>query len=309
MSVSKIHFIKYRKVFYIFSGLLTLLSILSIIFWGLKLSIDFTGGSLLEVKITSERNLTTQELGEELKTTLPDFKEIKIQPSEESYLIRTASLSETEHQQFVEALKQVATKDGKTGSVEEVRFESIGPVIGQELQGKTVIAVVLASIMIVVYVAWAFRKISRPVVSWKYGLGAVIALIHDLLILTGTFSVLGHFWGIEVDILFVTALLTILGYSVNDTIVVYDRTRENLIYAPEKTFEDTVNKSLNQTMGRSINTSVTVLLALFALYFLGGETIRVFVLALIIGVGFGTYSSIFVASSLLVDWYHWGKKR
>ena len=163
--------------------------------------------------------------------------------------------------------------------------------------------------MIISYIGWAFRKVSRPISSWKYGIVAIVALLHDVLIPSGVFSALGYLKGVEIDALFVTALLTILGFSVHDTIVVFDRTRENLKKNPGANFEMTVDKSVRETIARSINTSLTVLFVLFALLFFGGETTRFFSLALIIGIFFGTYSSIFLASPLLVSWNNWSQKR
>jgi preprotein translocase subunit SecF len=160
------------------------------------------------------------------------------------------------------------------------------------------------------FIAFAFRKVSQPVASWKYGLGAVVALVHDVLITVGIFSFLGHFYGMEVGIPFVAALLTILGFSVHDTIVVYDRTRENILKGSSKElFPDVVNRSLNETLVRSINTSMTVIITLLAIYFLGGEAVKGFSLALLIGIAFGTYSSIFIASALLVTSYNWQLKK
>ena len=207
------------------------------------------------------------------------------------------------------ASSPVITIGGK-GVIEEMRFESIGPVIGQELQDKSVKAILSVLIAIVLYIAWAFRKVSKPVSSWKYGVTAIIALAHDVIIPTGIFAVLGHLFGIEIDILFVTALLTILGFSVNDTIVVFDRTRENLARDHHKhDFDWIVNKSVNETIRRSLFTSLTTFLVLFAIYLYGGETIKYFVLALMIGVVVGTYSSIFLASPLLVVWEKWSRRR
>jgi preprotein translocase subunit SecF len=176
--------------------------------------------------------------------------------------------------------------------------------VSTELKSKSLWAIFFAVVGIMAYIAWAFRKVSRPVESWKYGAGAVIALIHDVLITIGVFSVLGHFARIEVGIPFIAALLTILGFSVHDTIVVYDRTRENLMRSSSKEqFPDIVNRSLNETLVRSINTSLTVLLTLLAIHFFGGESIKDFSLALLVGIFFGTYSSIFIASALLVTSY------
>lgn len=306
MNFSKLQIIKHRRFFFLFSGVLILLSIISLSVWGLHFSIDFTGGSLLEVGVQGEQQPAPTLIADKIKTVLPRLNDVVVQPTVDGFLIRTKDLTETEHQQILQTLK-----DNFAGQqLVEKRFESVGPVVGQELKNKAIWAVSLAVIMMIAYIAWAFRKVSKPVASWKYGMGAIIALIHDLIITTGIFSVLGHFSpSYEIDLLFVTAMLTILGYSVNDTIVVYDRTRENLIYNPQETFEATVNKSVNETMTRSINTGMATLFVLLALFLFGGESIRSFVLVLFIGVVFGTYSSIFIASTLLAVWQKMLKKK
>jgi len=194
--------------------------------------------------------------------------------------------------------------------IAEDRFESIGPVIGQELREKSIEALIAVLIGIILYIAWAFRKVSDPVSSWKYGVTAIIALAHDVIIPVGVFVVLGMVTGVEVDILFVTALLTILGFSVNDTIVVFDRTRENLAKSHHQgEFESIVNKSVNQTITRSIYTSLSTFMVLFAVFLFGGESIKYFVLALMIGIIVGTYSSIFLASPILVEWEHASRRK
>ncbi len=271
--------------------------------WGLKLGIDFTGGTIAEYSFKDTRPEVTQvheAFGKE------NIQDVQVQPAgDKEIVLRTKSLSEEEHQQVLSVLKNSFGAD----QVVENKFESIGPVVGNELKNKAITALILASILIILYIAFAFRKVSRPVASWKYGVGAVIALVHDLVIVTGIFSALGHFLGYEIDMFFVTSLLTILGYSVNDTIVVYDRTRENLFHSAGETFEDTVNRSINETIARSINTGFATLMTLILLYFFGGETIRIFVLSLILGILFGTYSSIFVASPLLVVWQRLGGRK
>ncbi|MCK5475120.1 MAG: protein translocase subunit SecF [Candidatus Pacebacteria bacterium] len=203
----------------------------------------------------------------------------------------------------------VGPEETKEENIEEKRFDSIGPVIGNELKSTAVLAIVIAIISIVLYIAWAFRKVSRPVSSFKYGIIATIALFHDVIITLGVFSVLGHLYNVEIGIPFVAALLAILGYSVNDTIVVFDRTRENLLRARDDDFEKTVNKSVNETLIRSINTSFTTLLVLFTLLLFGGETIKYFIVALIVGITAGTYSSLFIASPLLVTWQKWSVRK
>jgi len=224
---------------------------------------------------------------------------LTVQPTESgTVILRFQENSEAKHQALLSKLEELA---GEEGAIEELRFDSIGPSVGKELKSKSFNAIIIALIIIIAYIAFAFRKVSKPVASWKYGLAAIIALAHDVLITLGIFSVLGEFWGVEINTTFIAAILTILGYSINDTIVVFDRIRENLPRS-EEDFEGTVNTSVNQTLARSINTSLTTLLVLLSILFWGGSTIRDFVLALSIGIFLGTYSSIFIASPLLVIW-------
>lgn len=289
--------IKYRKIYFLFSGFLFAVSLASLVLWGLKFGIDFTGGSLLEVEFKN-KPLSSQEIHDKLKPL--DLGEINMQPTgEKGVILRFKNVDELTHQSVLSGL----------GGVEEKRFESVGPVVGEELKSRAIWAIGLSLLMIVTYIAWAFRKVSRPVPSWQYGVAALAALFHDVIIPAGVFSLLGHFWGVEIGLLFVTALLTVLGFSVHDTIVVFDRIRENLRRGLGGDFEEKVNASINQTIVRSINTSFTVLLTLLAIYFLGGVTVRSFALVLIIGVSFGTYSSIFIASPLLVVLERWGRKK
>lgn len=297
--------IQNRKIFYAISAILIAGSIAALSMWGLKLSVDFTGGTLLEISF-GENRPSTVEMNEVLAGAQVDYlKEAVVQLSgEKEIIIRLKSLSEEEHQA---ALALLQDKYGQDKIVEN-RFESIGPIVGMELKNKAMMAIIAAILGMVAFIAFTFRKVSKPVASWKYGVAAIVALIHDVLITTGVFAVLGHFFGIEVGVLFVTAALTILGYSVNDTIVVYDRIRENLIYRPKDTFAETVNHSIGETFVRSINTSLTVIIVLASLFVFGGETIKYFALALMIGIFFGTYSSIFVASALVVDWHRMGRK-
>jgi len=290
------------------------LSIAALIIWGLNFGIDFTGGSLLEVKFLGDRPAVSQ-----VQEKLADMElgSLIVQPVGESNMIlRFQDISEEKHQAVLNRLEDMAAfADGaengngdpqqvqgsSAGVLEELRFDSVGPSIGQELKRKSLFAIIVVLIAIVLYIAWAFRKVSRPVASWKYGLTAIIALFHDTIIVLGVFAVLGKFAGIEISTPFVAAILTVLGYSVNDTIVVFDRIRENLPRSDED-FEGTINISVNQTLTRSINTSLTTLLVLLSIFFFGGSTIRDFVLALSIGVFIGTYSSIFLASPALVVW-------
>ncbi|MBI4359108.1 MAG: protein translocase subunit SecF [Candidatus Nealsonbacteria bacterium] len=283
------NFVKYRRFYYLFSGLLILASLFSVFRFGLKMGIEFTGGSLMELQF--ENRPANQEIQEKLAKL--NLGEIVVQPTgERGVFLRFKEIDEAAHQEVLRELN----------NPQEMSFETIGPTIGQELERKTLWAVFLALIAITVYIALAFRRVSGQVNSFQYGLASLIALFHDVLIPIGAFALLGHFYNLEITIAFVAALLTVLGFSVHDTIVVFDRVRENLLKKSSLSFEEVVNLSLNQTLGRSINTVLTVLFTLLAIYFFGGETLRPFALSLIIGVTSGAYSSIFIASPLLVTW-------
>ncbi len=276
--------------------------IISLFIFGLKQSIDFTGGSRLTVTFTSTRPegpvaakvITDLKLGTATAQTAGD----------KDMVISLPNITNDQRQKVIDILN--TNYHGAT----EKAFETIGPTVGKELLKRSLTSIILVLVAIILYVSWAFRKVGvGPVPSWVYGASAVIALAHDILIVIGIFSILGHYAHIEIDSLFVTALLTVLGFSVHDTIVVFDRVRERLLIGSESTFEETVNVSLNQTLIRSLNTSLTTLLVLSALYLFGGITIRNFVLALLIGIASGTYSSIFVASPLLVVYDSWKQRR
>ncbi len=278
------------------SGALLVLAILALSIWGLKMGIDFTGGSLLEVKFANMKNApTVNNLYDSLKPL--KINSLSVQPTETSVILRFQETSEEVHQQVITNLTQVASSQG--GSLSELNFTSVGPSIGKELQRKAITAIILVLLAISIYIGIAFRKVSKPVASWKYGIVTLIALFHDVVIVIGFFAILGHFWGVEVNSSFVAAVLTVLGFSVHDTIVVFDRIRENLPKS-RLDFENTVNNSVNQTLTRSINTSMTVMLVLLAIVLFGGASIKDFSLALLVGIFFGTYSSIFLASPLLV---------
>jgi len=295
-----INVVGHRRIFYTFSLLLILASIFSIGWWKLNFGIDFRGGSLMEIEFLTQRPETKL-----IKDALNQLNlgEVFVQPTgEKSLILRLKNLDEAAHQQILEKLKE-------TGEMEEKRFDSIGPVIGEELKQRAYQAILVVLFLIIIYIALAFRKISRPVASWRYGMAAVIALFHDVFIPTGLFAVLGHFYGVEIDLLFVTGLLTILGFSVHDTIVVFDRIRENLRKGVGRSFEETANISINQTISRSVSTSLTVFLTLLAIFIFGGATTKFFALLLLVGIFFGTYSSIFVASSLLVSNEAWRQKK
>lgn len=288
-----------RKIFFAISGFFVSVSILALILWGLKIGIDFTGGSLLEVEFKKDRPVN--DIIREKLSNL-NLGDITIQPTgQKGVILRLKDINEETHQKILNSL-------GNASGIEEKRFESVGPVIGQELKQKSIWAIFGVLFMIIVYIAYAFRKVSRPVASWTYGLAAIIALVHDITIPMGFFAFLGHFFGAEVELLFVTALLTILGFSVHDTIVVFDRIRENLRKGGFSSFEDTVEASINQTISRSISTSLVVIFTLLAIYLFGGESTKYFALTLIIGIFFGTYSSIFIASPLLVSWLKWRER-
>ncbi len=285
--------IKFKKLFLGLSALFIALSIASIAIFGLKFGIDFKGGSSLELSYPNSRpNI------EEVKSALINsgFGDASVQPAgEKGIVIKSRTLSESERATVV----TLSSLDGST-QVEQKSFTTIGPSVGSELKKKAIASIILVLIAIILFVAYVFRKVSYPVSSWKYGFVVIIALIHDIIIPTGVFAVLGHFYGVEVDTLFIVALLTTLGLSVMDTIVVFDRIRENITSKQNKPFEQLVGESLSQTFGRSINTSLVVLLMVLSLVFFGPESTRLFSIVLAIGMFFGTYSSIFLASPLLV---------
>lgn len=291
--------LKYYKYLFAFSGIVLIAGLFSLGFYGLHLGIDFKGGTITELEYTA-----APDMGHIRSVVEEQVKGAQLQTAGDTgVLIKTGVMSPEEHQKLLAALKD------KTGKFEEKRFELIGPVIGQELRSDALWQLVLVSLGIVLYIAYAFRKIQRPITAWRFGWAAVIALLHDLLVVLGIFSILGHFKGIEIDSMFVTAMLTVLGFSVHDTIVVFDRIRENVKIFAGQPLEFVINHSITQTIVRSLNTSLTVLFVLLALLLFGGESIRYFVLALFIGVITGTYSSIFVASPLLVLWQKWSTRK
>ena len=295
---------KNLKYFFILPGLLSLAAVIALGLWGLRPGIDLAGGSLLQVTYQDNRPPVQQVQ----KITEPlELGEVRVQPADQSsYILRTRALAEDEHNQLTAVL-------GGLGSMQEDQFTTIGPTIGAELLQKAWIAIVLVVLCTIIFIAWAFRGVSKPVQSWKYGIVAIVTLLHDILVPAGLFAVLGRFVGAEVDALFIVALLTILGISINDTIVVFDRIRENLRFNEDKgrreEFEEVVGRSITQTIARSINTSLTVVIVLAALYFLGPVVTKNFALTLIVGMIAGTYSSIFLASPLLVAWQKWSASR
>ncbi|MCL4367418.1 protein translocase subunit SecF [Patescibacteria group bacterium] len=283
-----------KKYWYFALSLLIIIpGVISLIMFGLKLSVDFTGGTLLEYQFTQPIEQT--KLQNVLTQDNVNVSSI-VYSDNNTYLIRTKSIPESK----IAEVKNLLSQD--FGQVNEISVENVGPVIGAETTRNAVIAILIASIAIILYLALSFRKVPKPASSWRFGITAVGALLHDVLLLIGVFSILGHFLGVEVDVLFVTALLTIIGFSVHDTIVVFDRIRENLPKHLSSPFVVVANISVTQTLGRSLNTSLTVLLTLLALYLFGGETIKWFIVALIVGIISGTYSSIFNATALLSLW-------
>lgn len=284
--------VKYRHIWYSFSAVLILASLIGIGGYGIKQGIDFTGGSILAVRFEQRPSIADTDAA--LREAVQDLGSVVIQPAGESDIqIRTKALNEDEHAAVIEKLSQ------SFGTSTELRFDAIGPVIGKELRTKSLQGLVVTLLLILAYVAWAFRKVSGVVKSWQYGAVTIIAAFHDIIIPLGVFAFLGHYYGVEIGTPFVAAILTILGYSITDTIVVLDRVRENL-RTREGSFAEIVEASIQQTMLRSFNTSVTTLLALVAIYLFGGSSLRDFTLTLIIGIAAGTYSSIFIASPLLV---------
>jgi len=288
------NFMKFKWLYFLLSALILVPGVISLVLFGLKPSIDFVGGSLLELKFEENQSLvadyqkTIEEAG---------FEVYSIQSSgEKEFLIRMKPITKDDV-----SLIKAALAEKFEEMPEEVRFETVGPTLGQELLIKTIAAIIFAAVAILGFVAWAFKKA-------KFGACAIIAMFHDSLVMLGIFSLLGHFLGVEVDTLFVTALLTILSFSVHDTVVVYDRIRESQKRHPGANFIDLVNKAITETLARSLNNSMTIIFMLLALYLLGGETIKWFIFALLVGTISGTYSSTFTAAPLLVVWDELEKK-
>lgn len=291
-----------RNWYFAFSLLIIIPGVISLCLWGLNLSIDFTGGTQLTLTYPQSVNQQTVNL---VRNTLTGEKIeiITLQASGNQVNIETKPLDSKQDATFLSILQKNNPK------VKQESYETIGPVIGQEITVNALNAIVIASVLIVLFIAWAFRSVRKPMSSWRFGVCAIIALMHDALVVLGIFSILGHFFGIQVDSLFVTAVLTVIGFSVHDTIVVFDRIRENLRRNITASFPQVVNDSILQTFVRSLNTSLTAMLVLFTLLVFGGESIRWFVVAMLIGIASGTYSSIFNASQLLVVWQEWIDKR
>lgn len=295
----KYKFIKYTKVWFTLSLIMILvgvgaminnyMNIGSILVYG----IDFTGGSVMEFQFDEGVSPSTDKLYTAIDKAYPDSVSQMTITDQNTYIVQSKDMSEAQ----LQAVRDSVTTD--IGSYEMLRFNTIGPKVGDTLKEKALIAIVIALVAIVLYIAYAFRKVPKKVSPWRFGFAAIVALAHDIIITLGIFALLGF----EVNAFFITALLTIMGFSVHDTIVVFDRIRENLKkQARDDTFGDIADISLNQTMSRSINTSLSTLFPLIALYIWGADAIRIFIFALIIGIFVGTYSSIFVASPVLTIW-------
>lgn len=289
-----IQIIKYKYVYLIFSAILLIPGIISLGVNGLNLSIDFTGGSLFKYQFSGEVNK------EDLKN---EFEKLGI---------KVETITKEEGNKYSIRTKQVDTEinndlrkvlASKFEGAQQLSFETVGPAVGAETTNKAFVALVWVSIGILLYIAYAFRNVPKPYSSFRFGVSAIVSMLHDAFMVTGIFSILGYFFKTEVDSLFITAVLTVISFSVHDTIVVFDRIRENLNKLPRSySFEETVNYSIVETLGRSVATSLTVVITLFSLYLLGGSSIKTFVLCMLIGIVSGTYSSIFTAAPVLVIW-------
>jgi len=284
-----------KYLYFLFSFIIIIPGLVSLLLFGLNLSIDFTGGTRITVSLPKQ---ATQEAANKVKNILEKekLKVSNIETSNNLIFVRTQLMDQKQDSRFL------ADLETQLKGAKQEQFETIGPTIGAETTVNAIWAVIIASLFIVTYITWSFRKIPKPASSLRFGISAIVALIHDVLVVIGIFSILGHFFNVEIDSLFVTALLTVIGFSVHDTIVVFDRIRENLKRVSGLSFAQVVNESILQTLDRSLNTSLTVVLVLLALLLFGGESIRWFVVALLVGVVSGTYSSIFNASPLLVLW-------
>jgi preprotein translocase subunit SecF len=275
-----------------------------VVTWGIKLGVDFRGGSVMSVQFKNRPS--TEEVSKVLVATkLPAFKDLSVNPAgEEGMVIKSDTLSEPEHQAVIKTLQTAF----KSGEPRETQFESVGPAIGNELRSDSQTAIILTLLAVGAYIALVFRAMRRTLSPWVMSMATMVAMAHDILLPLGVFAFLSHYQGVEISAVFVAAILTIMGYSISDTVVVFDRVRENVIkgrLGKDTNFGELVHRSIMQTLVRSINTNVTVLISLVAIYFFGGASIRYFSLALIIGIFSGAYSSIFVASPLLV----WMSKR
>lgn len=293
--------IKYKNFFLALSAILVAASIASVSMYGLKLGIDFKGGAITEAQYATSTFPTADQVRASFKNV--GLGDVVVQPGgPNTYIIKSKDIAEADRSILERALKI----DG-THNYQEKSFSSVGPSVGKELTKKALIAIALVLFSIALFITWSFRGVSKPVASWKYGIITILTLIHDVIIPVGFFALLGHLRGAEVDTLFVIALLTIIGIAISDRIVVFDRIRENLKLKVSAYFEETVGSSLTQTFARSVNTSLTVIIVLLALFILGPEPTKNFALMLTLGMIVGTYSSIFIASPLLVLVEKWQK--
>ena len=292
-----------RKVFLSLSGLLVVVSATVIIIFGFIQGVDFKGGTLWQFQITENtpekaalENFIEENLG------VGDVQ-LNFDQNNGNFFLRFKEITEDTHQTFFKTL------ENQYSGFEELSFQSIGPSVGENLRKNAIIAVVLSLIAVSLYIAFVFRKTSKPISSWKYGVVTMVTLSHDIVIPAGILAVLGRYIGLEIDSNFIVALMVIMGFSVHDTIVVFDRIRENLTLDQGRSdFGKVINDSVNQTIARSINTSLTLILVLLALYFVGPVNLKFFILTLLIGTTAGVYSSIFVASPLLLTWHNLGKR-
>jgi preprotein translocase subunit SecF len=320
---------------------MVLISLIGVPFAGIKLGLDFTGGTLMEFKLpkdvtaeklkqafTDSTKIINDTLAAPLKAkTTPvtqqaasandsnnsqlssaeektDLSDARLIPTDSGFIVKTRHISTSAHDILMSELKK------KFPLIEETRFTTVGPTVGASMQYRAILAVIFASMMIILYIAFAFRKVPKFIGKWRFGTTAVIALLHDLIIMLGVYIYMGAVFGVEIDALFITAMLTILGFSVHDTIVVFDRIREKLRFQKrDESFEEVANQAVNETIARSINTSFSVFLSLFALAMFGAENVKFFVISLMVGVVIGTFSSIFVATPLLVDWHNYSRNQ
>lgn len=289
--------IKYRKWWYILSLVIIIPGTLSLAIWGLRPSIDFTGGTQIEFSGTTDK-ATLETIAKDTK-----IENFTVTLSGNTLIFRTKTV-DLEKQKTL-----IASVQAKIAGAKETRIDSVGPSISKELTRNVLIMTIAACLVIIAYIAIMFRRVPKPANSWEFGAAAVIALLHDALVVLGIFSILGHFYNVEVDPLFITAILTVIGFSVHDTIVIFDRIRENLVRGSYPDFEKTVSVSVYEMLPRTINTSFLVWVILLVLFFFGGTSIKYFVLALLIGIFSGTYSSILNASPLLVTWEEFKAKR
>jgi preprotein translocase subunit SecF len=298
--------VKNRIAFYSLSIILILVSVFAYFKWNLNYGIDFTGGSSIEVeRVSTSTDATVAQT--EAKTVLDQsFPNATVRAyGENGFIIKTKEQIGNQDTDLKNKIESVLP------TYQVARVDTIGPTLGNELKKKSITSIVLVLLAIVLFITFAFRHVSGKVPSWKYGLAAIIALFHDMIIPIGFFAIMNHFvGGYEIDALFITALLVVLGFSIHDTIVVFDRTRENLrVSSKGKTFAEIVGQSISETFVRSINTSLTTILALIAVYIWGPDTTRNFALTLIVGIAAGTYSSIFIGSNLLVTMEKMGEKK